>query len=895
MYRWWKRTCLAEKLPFARDRLVECFFCTIGGLFEPQYGFCRTILTKVMSLLTVIDDIYNVYGTLEELELFTCAIERWDVNTIEQLPDYMQICYLAVVNFVNEIAYDILKDRGLVIIPYLRKAWTDICKAYLQEAKWYFNGYTPTLEEYMKNACITISAHVIMSHAFFSVTNPIEKEAVEYLQKYPVVIHWLATILRLADDLATSSDELKRGDVATSIQCYMKDTGASEDEARKHIKFLIRETWKKLNKDQHVDSPFSQTFIGIAVNFARMAKYLYQHGDGLGIQNLEVKHRIIAYSSLAENLNSMAIININILKPIYVCTFKNELPKMAFSLGANTSSLAVNVLQSSMISTKPCNQTVIRRSGNYRPPIWEFDYIQSLNSEYMGGRSVARASELKMQVKMMLDEAKEPIDQLELIDDLQRLGISYHFQDEINQILTIINRKYSENHEPEIKDLYATTLKFRLLRQHGFNVSQEIFDCFKNEKGDFNPSLCNDIKGLLQLYEASFLSTEGETTLEMAREFTMKYLDDHQSLDQYSALLVHRALELPLHWTIPRAEARWFIDVYGGRPDMNSILLEFAKLDFNIVQATYHQELKDVSRWWKRTCLAEKLPFVRDTIVECFFWNIGLLFEPQYGYFRTMSSKVFFLITILDDVYDVYGTSEELELFTDAVERWDVNAIERLPEYMQICYLALYNFVNEEAYDILKEKGLMIIPYLRKAWTDTCKAYLQEAKWYSIGYTPTLEEYMNNAWISVSAHTILVHAFFSVSNWIEESLQYLVKYHNVIRWSATILRLADDLATSSDELKRGDTPKSIQCYMNETAASEDDARKHVKFVISETWKKLNKDGGADCPFSQTFIEIAKNTGRMSQYMYQYGDGHGMSNSETKDRILALVFEPIPLA
>lgn len=57
----------------------------------------------------------------------------------------------------------------------------------------------------MENARITISSHVIMSHAFFIVTNPIEKEAVEYLQKYPGVIRWLTTILRLADDLATSS------------------------------------------------------------------------------------------------------------------------------------------------------------------------------------------------------------------------------------------------------------------------------------------------------------------------------------------------------------------------------------------------------------------------------------------------------------------------------------------------------------------------------------------------------------------------------------------------------------------------------------------------------------------------------------------------------------------
>ncbi|CAI9770020.1 unnamed protein product [Fraxinus pennsylvanica] len=155
---------------------------------------------------------------------------------------------------------------------------------------------------------------------------------------------------------------------------------------------------------------------------------------------------------------------------------------------------------------------------------------------------------------------------------------------------------------------------------------------------------------------------------------------------------------------------------------------------------------------------------------------------------------------------------------------------------------------------------------------------------------------MDNAWISISAHTILVHGFFTVSNRIEEeSLKYLEKYHSIIRWSSMILRLADDLGTSSDELKRGDTPKSMQCYMKETGASEDDARKHIHFLISETWKKMNKDGDADCPFSQTFIESAKNISRMSQYMYQYGDGHGMLNSETKDRISALVFEPIPLA
>ena len=69
-----------------------------------------------------------------------------------------------------------------------------------------------------------------------------------------------------------SKDELKRDKY---IQCYMYETGASEDDARKYIGFLIYETWKKLNEDGNANSPFSRTFIGIAMNLPRMAECTY--------------------------------------------------------------------------------------------------------------------------------------------------------------------------------------------------------------------------------------------------------------------------------------------------------------------------------------------------------------------------------------------------------------------------------------------------------------------------------------------------------------------------------------------------------------------------------------------------------------------------------------------
>ncbi|KAF9600962.1 hypothetical protein IFM89_014668 [Coptis chinensis] len=252
---WWKDLGLGShpKLSFARDRLMECFFWTTGVIGDPRFYYCRKWYIKLNTMVTTIDDVYDVYGTLDELTL----LRGW--------------------------AYFILKEQGWDAIPYLKQSWTDLCKSYLVEAKWYYNKYTPTFGEYLSNACISISGTLLLVHIYFFIEQDITKEALECLGSCPNVIRSSSMILRLSDDLGTSKAALERGDVPKSIQCYMHETGVLEEVACEYIRHMIGNLWKKMNKDRLDDSFFSQTYIEAVVNLARMAQCMYRYRDGHGV------------------------------------------------------------------------------------------------------------------------------------------------------------------------------------------------------------------------------------------------------------------------------------------------------------------------------------------------------------------------------------------------------------------------------------------------------------------------------------------------------------------------------------------------------------------------------------------------------------------------------------
>ena len=101
--------------------------------------------------------------------------------------------------------------------------------------------------------------------------------------------------------------------------------------------------------------------------------------------------------------------------------------------------------------------------------IWKFDITKVVSLCLQGDFRVKVEEKLKVCRNVLRDLGEDPVEGLNMIDAIQRLGIDYYFQEEIGVIL---HRQYVESsaHGDFGQDLHEVALSFRLLRQQGYFV-----------------------------------------------------------------------------------------------------------------------------------------------------------------------------------------------------------------------------------------------------------------------------------------------------------------------------------------------------------------------------------------------------------------------------------------
>ncbi|KAK8683208.1 hypothetical protein V6N13_039274 [Hibiscus sabdariffa] len=387
----------------------------------------------------------------------------------------------------------------------------------------------------------------------------------------------------------------------------------------------------------------------------------------------------------------------------------------------------------------------------------------------------------KMVKDMLMSSRDDPIENILLINSLLRLGVSYHFEIEIEEQLSHLFDTFPIDSKDY--DLHTVAVVFQVFRSNGYKMSCE--------------------------------------SLSVSRS-----CPDH--LREY----IGNALKFPYHKGMPRLESKQYITYYGNEELRNDLLLKFAKYDFNRVQMLHQKELSLLSSWWRKANLASRFPHGRHRMVESYFMAVSMLFEPDFALSRNIMSKWYIGLTLIDDTYDAYGLYEELRSLEKAIERWDRSAVDELPgEYLRQIYEAFLH-ISEDVEEAVRKEGrwwsvfhskeavklqhclicttsnsqavLDLIGFYHFGGDQMKKqvqGYQAEARWLHENTMPTFIEYFENGIWSIGAIPTLAILMMGMREADEEAYRWLLDCDaTILRAMCVMCRVYNDMQSNEVQI-----------------------------------------------------------------------------------------------
>ncbi|KAG6420317.1 hypothetical protein SASPL_116841 [Salvia splendens] len=184
---------------------------------------------------------------------------------------------------------EMIRSKNILIMSSLK----EVVRSYYVEAKWFIEGHLPPFEEYLETALITCTYCYIATSSLLGIQSAI-KEDFEWLSKKPKMLVAALTVCRVVDDIATYETEKDRGQVATGIECYMKEYGATKEEAMAKFAEISTNACKDSNRE-NVCHKSRDILMNIIINVERLVDVTYKNNeDGYTHPHKVLKPHIIA-------------------------------------------------------------------------------------------------------------------------------------------------------------------------------------------------------------------------------------------------------------------------------------------------------------------------------------------------------------------------------------------------------------------------------------------------------------------------------------------------------------------------------------------------------------------------------------------------------------------------
>ncbi|XP_047964745.1 (E,E)-geranyllinalool synthase-like [Salvia hispanica] len=458
--------------------------------------------------------------------------------------------------------------------------------------------------------------------------------------------------------------------------------------------------------------------------------------------------------------------------------------------------------------------------------------------------------------------AKYPVDgeliKLSLVDHVQGLGLAPLFHQDIKLLLAQIyrsqqNTKSDSNSSFPLK-LFKDAMAFRLLRMHGHDVDPESFCWFLHQPETMEYMEQNSqhfITAMYSVYRATDLAYPGEHQLDKARKFATKLLQNSKTRHRDYNLLISKGLqnmikyEVDVPWTarLDRLYHRKWIEenksspLWIGKASFyrlscleNNKLMQLAVENFEFMQSIYMRELEDLKGWSKKRRLSE-MGFGREKTVYTYFAIASCSHFPHYSVMRLLLSKATIIVTVADDFYDMEGSLPDLEILTDAVQRWEGEGLEG---HSKTIFEAVDEFVKEMVETCQPQQRSMAIPKLQQLWRECFMSWMVERRWSVTGYTPAMDEYLETGMLSIAVHTIALPATANFFNPNANPLQY----QNITKLLMAVARLSNDMQSYQKEVVDGKMNLVMLHWQQNPDSGIEESVAHVKEMLELKKKEL---------------------------------------------------------
>nr|XP_043632392.1 germacrene A synthase short form-like [Erigeron canadensis] len=277
---------------YTRDKMPELYLWVLAVFLEPRHVEARIITTKIAQLVLVLDDTFDAYATIEELRLLTDAISRWEVGSVEQLPEFIKPFYQILLNEYAEWEKELAKEGRENVVYASKKAFQELARAYLREAEWRHSGTVPSFQEYYENGLVTSTYNLLAKSSLVGMGKIVDEEALAWYESHQKILEASELIARLHNDVVSFEFEREREHRATGIDAYMKTFGVTEDVAVKELKEMIENAWKDINEGCLKPTKVSMELLAPIVNLSRVIYVAYRFNDGFTFSDMTLKDYI---------------------------------------------------------------------------------------------------------------------------------------------------------------------------------------------------------------------------------------------------------------------------------------------------------------------------------------------------------------------------------------------------------------------------------------------------------------------------------------------------------------------------------------------------------------------------------------------------------------------------